>query len=309
MKFYLGLILIFVSISVFGQTVNFSLDGSGQYIQPENYESEEREITARSTRFLVDSLWENTTYKRKYTTIQEYNPKVGINVTGNIHIKITDKLNFKSGLGLNYLLFDSYPTASFDIENQEIISIDTVIVSESPGSPGSSGPLGVNPCDTFIDFQIIDFSSIKNGKTNQLLSLRIPLEVEYVFLNEKFFIGVGGYLQTPLYSSVSREYVTTKMEEINGETVCHNEKVVEKDKTGSAFSDLQMGIGGNFTYMFSKQLGVRFGVSKDLNSIFIKPESTNIPTFDEFKPLKFSLGIRYRFGSSYIMTKDQMEKM
>jgi len=310
MKFHISLILLFISISVLGQTVNFSLDGSGQYISPENFQSEEREVTSTTTTF-VDSLRVLTTYKRKYTTIQEYNPKVGINVTGNIHIKITDRLNLNTGLGLNYLLFDSHINSIFDFETQEIISIDTIIISEdseTPGASGIPGAFGGSQCDVFTG--TIDFRDVKDGQSNHILSLKIPLEVEYILLEDKFFVSAGGYLQTPLFTSVVWENITTtEIEEINGETVCEYEKVINKNKTGSTFSDLQVGVGGSFTYMFSNKLGIKFGVAKDLNSIFNKPESSLYLSTNAFKPLKVSLGLRYRFGGAYIKAQDQMEKM
>ena len=303
MKFYLILILTFTSISVFGQTVNFSLDGNAQYILPETYQSEDGEISRTSIRVLNDSLQERTTYNSTYTAIQEYTTKAGINVTGNIHIAITEKLNLKSGLGLSYLLFDSRPSVSWDPGNDEIINIDTISNAEQ-----SIGGV-LSQCDIFIN-NTGSSGPVKQEITHQLISLKIPIELEYTLLKDKFFVGVGGYLQTPLFTSVVSENHTIKMEEINGQTVCEPEKVVNKNTTGSSFSDLQIGIGGNFTYMFSKKIGFKVGVTKDINNIFNNPVSVfALTTNGVFKPLKFSFGFRYRFGGAYVRAKEIVEEM
>jgi len=129
-------------------------------------------------------------------------------------------------------------------------------------------------------------------------------------LNDKFFVSAGACLQTPIYSLIVWETLNTKMEEISGQTVCETEIIVNKNKTGNTFSDLQIGVGGSFTYMFVRQFGVKFGVFKDLNNIFNK----SVPSFtfnasDEFKPLRFSLGLRYMLGGIFVKKKEIMEKI
>ena len=298
MKFILLLSLFVLCLtSVEGQ--QFSITGKLNYIQDDEHQYTDQYMGYEfPVMMLNDSMYIRTNYL--YTTTYErlYTPDFGGEITGKVAFELFDNLSLRSGLGLNYMSFgiDSKHIST----TYEYLGMDTLKISS--GTPGiiSFG------CDSFKN-SYSDIAPLKKGITQQLLNLVIPLELEYNLLHHRLFLRGGAYLQTPIYSSTDNESIRIESEVTNGIEICEYVKVENHNTSGNSLNHLQFGATANLAYRLSNSLNIELGISKDLSNTFSKEEYQIYPLKgDEFKPLKFSLGIEYFFNHSYNVASDNM---
>lgn len=288
----LTIILLVIPKSIVSQKNTFSISGRTQYI-PELNNFNNRTYQSYSIKELNDSLLIKTYYKGSSIYEYIYSAKLGYELIGNIKFNITDRLILKTGLGLNFISFNTNSEV-YRFESEQL-SIDTIPKTTStPVTPSSS------TCDNYIN-SFFDLREIQKGIDYEIISLKVPLEINHLFLSNKLNLGLGVFIQTPLYSTKTEEYITTEREESNGITSCKYVIITRKDKSGNSLNNLQMGLSGNVSYKILKNIAFEIGITKEFRNVFYQDENNQSGYFlsssnFEYNPYKLHLGLEYLFG-------------
>lgn len=277
----IGTIMLW-SYSAFGQ-VQLSIEGGVNYVpSASNSENEDREATWFVP--LNDSTWLQQLRNVTYQYDKTYTPKVGFEVKGNLRFRVSDRVNVRTGIGLNFLKFEFRSSAQ--ILSATLIQQDTVEAT-------TSFPFNPLECDSIVN-SLGDLGPVNNEPTQAILYLQIPITVEYAIIAEKFFIDAGAYIMTPVYANRKREYVSLHREEHAGQVVCEYMRVEENNTSGNSLRDLLMGVSANVSYKFANRFSVKVGVAKDVSNVFVDSDYQQSPYSDEkFNPLRLSFGIEY----------------
>ncbi len=245
------------SFAIFAQKPDFSFHAGYQALNltADNHIEESRTFTLiDSVTFLsTDALTESSYH---------FETKPGFQAGFKVHFPITKSVNVVTGLGLSFQRFDS-ERRNVDITNL-FTNPDTVKLISSSGSFD-------RPCDTYVNFpaDVINGFSIRNN----LLFLTIPILLETKTLNDKLSVQIGGFIATPLASTVSRAWYRQEMNTItdnagNELTECNHFPITEKDKTGNGFKNFVSGIEIRLAYLIWKNISVEAGLSQTLGSYY-----------------------------------------
>lgn len=289
MKYIVLVLQVFLLASAQGQVSHFSINGRINYVH-NSIRTSINQLDATSTQKINDSM----SIRKELHIIRKqqksYTPKIGYDVSGNIYFKLFHRLSVKTGLGLNYLSFDL---------NSKTLASETVTLSIDTIESKNDGITSFfTSCDSFKN-SIADLGKVKVGKTQDIFSLKIPLELEYEIVKSKLYIRVGAFMQTPLFALAKREYITTRSEMVDGRKICEFVKVAEKNTSGNNLNNFHLGMTAELAYRIYRNFCIEMGISKQLGNVYTKEEFQIYPADNEdFRPLEMSFGVSYAFGFS-----------
>lgn len=196
--------------------------------------------------------------------------------------------SFLAGLGINLgrLKLKSLFNET-SIQNLRIDTLDT--------DPFSDSPYLID-----CDINIIRGEYSQPDPTYTILQLVIPVMLRYDIVPRKWSLGIGGKLSTPVYIGQKR-LVNTFTRTVNeaNQIVCTNEYKVVRDKSGSGFSRLNIGLVADMEYWLDR-LGFGIGVEKRVTNLFQKDffDYYDVIPTKKAMPLISYLRVMYRFNPS-----------
>jgi len=281
-KSILVILLLWTSLLA-AQNTKFSISGKL------NYSSDKTNTyTEQSTSFWVTPIDEGSSLKTFFATesnlTEVYKIKLGYELIGDFRINLRPRLNLKIGLGLNYTSFNVAR-----ISNQLSYTETSTEVIKAP-------PVFQSSCDVYTN-SVNDVMNVRKGTFFHILSLKVPLEIEYEVIPSKLNVGLGLFAQTPLFSTVSYDYRDIHFEENeNGENVCEFLKGTIRDKSGRSLNKLQLGLLWNMTYKLTDNIAAQLGMTREFNNVFVDhPPNQHRAMPYELNPLKIHIGIEYGF--------------
>ncbi len=138
----------------------------------------------------------------------------------------------------------------------ELISIDT-LSTVSTGSSPSFCSIYLNSPNDLPQY----------SRAHDILSLRIPVQVDYSIMNDKLRLGVNTFLQTPIYSSYKYGVISVTRVIADDEIICTYNSVEYNQRNGEALNQLIFGMGINARYHLSDRWNIRMSVNKVMRSI------------------------------------------
>ena len=292
MKIKSLLLAIFLMNTLFlyaQQNIFVDIEASVLAMQESTYD-QIREFTS----FREEAINENTIVRNTFLTESRsrkiYNPELGFELASNVNFILSENLSIRAGMAVNLMQFNV--TNEFVGSNSILISADTT-VSAVPFSPLS----GIT-CTSFLNM-ISDFEEVDDTDFYDIVSLRIPFNIYYKLFNSKATIGVGGYLQTPIFNRYSREFLTLNFDidpfdETSAE--CSYSLIEEENNFGEGIQSLSFGFNVSLAYQIANNLDVQFSILKDVTNTFHDDSNAFSTTpSNELFPTRVAVGLRYSF--------------
>ncbi len=268
--------------TVYAQGPTFDLRAS--LVQPLNAEMS---LTQNNSYYTYQFLDETTAIRIinevVYETTYTNEAKSGKNFEIGMNLDLGKNWNIRTGLGVNLIHFRSTQSTS----------ISQVIRSVPMDTIDLSFPTVNNTpyCDQTINSYSDVIETISEGTLTEVVSLRVPIAFSYQLLQSKFNVGAGLYLQTPLWSSRTRQYINIHRETIDDENICEYVAITDIDKTGNNINNLQIGWNTWMSYKILQNLSIEIGVMKNMSNIFVGIEN-------RYDPLSLSIGVRYDLNNN-----------
>ncbi len=285
---FLIIVLQFISALSYSQGVHFSLSGKVNYV----HEAESvfpSEYNSYRLTSINDSLYLRENFHITVSELKRYTPKIGYEGGINLYLRDAKTISVRTGLAVNYTSF--LMDSEFGQYASTSLGFDTVKISTTGG-----GNILYVPCDSYTNLYS-DFLPLQEGTKQEIYSLKIPLEIAFQVVPGILSIQAGGYLQTPLFSSRKREYISSTSEMINGKKICTFHKVIENDNSGNGLNNFQAGISASLAYRLFRNINLELGITRDMKSIFVKDEYQEYSLqHSDYSPLKLSVGLEYHFG-------------
>ncbi len=272
------------------QNVEYSIVGGINYSGKAVEQNEIKYDSYLKSNFVpIQDSFHLLTYSKVVTEqIETYRPKLGAEVELRARIGLGEGIDLNTGLGFSLAKFKR--NTAFGSITRSIISVDTIAGSYELFNPFD------NDCNYTNSFSSVIIGDRDPSIT--ILSLMIPFGIAIDVNTDKYVLNVGGFLQTPIYTSIKRSFVTTEMEEVNGETMCTYVAGVRKDNTGNDFQNLNFGAYLSLEYSVNDNSKLELGVRKLVTKIFNYGQSTFSIREDSYSPLYSTLRYVYQFGRS-----------
>lgn len=250
--------LLILSIQLSAQSPHYSihLDFQTLSLKADNHFHDTRNVLFidSSTITLSDAVAE---YK------YDFKPEFGINGGIQLHVPINKSVNLVTGFELSYQRFTSA---------QEQVAITNLFTNVDTFQLNPSQPPSLeNSCDVYTNsvLDVVDNYDI----SNTILFLKIPFLLESRIWQNRLNVQLGGYIATPLASSVSKPWYREEMTnttDVSGNeiTECTFHPITNKDKSGSGFKNFIPGIQVNLAYLIWKNISVEIGLSQTWGSYY-----------------------------------------
>ena len=279
-------VLLFLPIFLFSQDFYFNISGRSGYTLPSNssYTQEYKDATIRT--YLNDSMAIEQLVDNKYEITTNYKSKIAYELEANINFPIFKRACIQTGIGLNWISFNR----TTDFTNYEMTLKETIDTIAYEWNNNVYEPL----CDRYLNEEVFD--EREDGERYQVLNLTIPISFKCPIGNSKFALKGGVYLQTPIYSQVSREYITLETEETPTEVVCTYVLQKNEDNTGQRIKDLQLGCHAELEYALQEKLRLSLNITQNLSSLTNNYSSFTETATDKFLPMRISGGLNLYLG-------------
>ena len=283
------LCLFLFPIFAFSQNINFSISGRSGYTLPQSQAYYQEYINLTSLSYLNDSMALENTGNHTYDLIASYKPRLTYELQANIEFPISESVSIQTGIGLNWLSFQR--TSRFDDYEFTIIQQDTIFYNWN--NPNNS----ILSCDRITNQELLNEQ--EDGERYNILNLTIPLSVKYHIGQTKFSVKAGVYMQTPIYSQIRNNYISTEIEETPTETICTYVLQKNEDNSGSRINELQLGCHAELEYFLKERFSASLNVAQNLSSLtqnqyFFTPVSSE----DKFIPMRISAGLNVYLGKN-----------
>lgn len=280
--------LLLLPFFAFCQNVNFSISGRSGYILPSKHTSSHENTSFNQLNYLNDSMGILSELNSNYDVSFSYKSKITYELEANINFPIYRKASIQTGIGLNWLSFKR----TYDITNYQSTVLqegDTI----SYDWTNNNGNLLI--CDRYVNEEVFD--EREDGERYSVLHLTIPISIKYPIGNTKFAVKAGVYLQTPIFSQVSRDYIRRETEQTPTEVICTYILETTKDRTGQRVGDLQLGCHAELEYKLLEKLSASIRFSNNISSL-LNNDSSTIQTIsgDKFLPMRISGGLSLYLG-------------
>jgi len=134
-----------------------------------------------------------------------------------------------------------------------------------------------------LNFNLSNRLSLKTGLGISLISFTRSIE------------SAGVLIPIQGEAIISVDTLTSNSTVINFNNNC--DEIVNTNKTGNNLNNLQWGLSGNVKYQLSNNWGVKLGIQKDMNNVFLTRDESQFLFIEEdnLNPIKLFFGIEYQF--------------
>jgi len=277
---YINLLFIFLChTSCFAQKALIFVSGNILYT------SESSIRFSNSIRFMTPVIINDTVavfqISKRLTNI--YTPNIGYEVVSRVKFRMGKRFKFSTGIGLHYLNF-------------KVKTINEITVG-SHTNPDGLNYATMKPfntiCDRFDLFPSSKPNEIRLDGNFNILSAKSPFELSYSFLDEKLELGIGLFLQVPIYSRSKSNHANHTNREVDGILVCESEFHEEVENDISGLSETQIGSIFNLSYKLTDKFFVDFGLVDYVVGVF-KGSAAFENSQDRYTPTSVYLGIKFK---------------
>ena len=235
-----------------------------------------------------DFTFEKTTYEdtREIEFYNKYHQAgKGFKINGSAHIPINNKINFVTGLGIDFSSF--YVNTVYTAINKTSKLLKTETVDSIPRYSHQN-----------INYPHYGLNNIWNqNNTITLVNLYIPVEIDFeIFKNLRAFGGAK--FKTPIYT----RYDSHQKEISITDSGYQSTTKLIKDNSGDATKSISLEGFGGIKYRILDRYELSFSASKYFSSILKTPtknKQKNITQDNDFRPyqpINYSIGVNYFFG-------------
>lgn len=211
-----------------------------------------------------------------------YNSNFGYEITSRAKFRMGKRFKFSVGIGLNYL--------NFKVNTTNVIRI----AAYSSSSSNNSDPnLFFNTlCEGYSHFNSSRQNETRLDGDFSILSAKSPVQLRYTFLDEKLELGLGLFLQVPIYSRSINQFSIFDYKEIDGDLTCEssNHEVVDDF---SGLNRTQVGSMFNISYKLYDRVFVEFGLLDYVLGVFEDSEAFR-NSKDRYTPTSIYFGLSYK---------------
>lgn len=218
--------------------------------------------------------------KKRLTNI--YSSNFGYDITSRVKFRMGKRFRFSAGIGLNYL--------NFKVKTTNDISINSYL---TPSSNNFVPNLFFNTiCEGLFHFNSSRLNEIRIDGRFSILSAKSPVQLSYAFLNEKMELGIGLFLQVPIYSRSVNQFSSLNYREIDGELICDSNNY-EVENTISGLNRTPIGYTFNISYKLFDRVFVDFGWLNYDVGVFEGAEAFR-NSQDRYAPTSLYFGLEFK---------------
>ena len=280
---------------VFGQEYYIS---SGVNYTPNSESRSSTETELHQYTILNDSMNIRTKNLYQSTSTYQFSANLGYYLNAHVVFSLNDRFKIETGVGLHLNSFHQ----DFDFTlGTHLKELGRDTVNRNIFNPGSGSDL----CDKFTNssFDVIP----KEGKEYFILTLNLPLQLSYDILQGRWQIGLGGFLNTPIYSSERYEQRAIKSNEEAGKTCCTFVVEKIKDERGTDMRNLQFGYMAHTSYRIGSRVSIEMRFLQNLQNIFTQADNYfHDSHLRKYKPINLQLGICYLLNRATGLSEGKM---
>jgi len=209
-----------------------------------------------------------------------YNSNVGYELLPRVKFRMGKRFRFSSGIGLNYLNF-------------KVNSSNEIMITAYGTSSASSSNSNLNfstPCEGFYHFTSSRQNETRLDGGFRILNGKVPVELSYALFDEKLELGIGLFLQVPIYSRSINQIADLNYREVDGDMLCESEIHEEIELNNNGINRNQIGSIFNISYKLHKNILVNFGLVDYIFGVFEKSESYQ-NSQDRYSPTSLFFGL------------------
>jgi hypothetical protein len=272
LKKYLILSCILIGMTCEAQVKNFSFHGSANYPIIKTVETDLQPVA-----LTIPAATGYSSYVTQVNVRESFSSKVGFEIGSRFDYSVTSKFFITSGLSVSHIRFKRTEEISLLSPDIQFHNLPTTV-----GQPFGS----VYGTITWRDAQgnvILNPPSLPQKSENigntTTWSVLTPVIIGTSFLNKKLEVRTGALFSYLLRATQTKEQYTAS-------TYSMSEY---KDSSKDGFSEFQVGITVQTSYLFGRHIGIDFAAQKFFTPIYTSTEQFG----DEPKYNLLTLGLSY----------------